>query len=180
MTSDDARRSLPRWRGLASHLLTSLGFSIATICATTPAVGQYNLDWFTVDGGGASGLTGGSFALSGTIGQPDAGVLTGGGFVLQGGFWQGGVVVTGIHDDGPGTMELPLVDRLYRATHGDRLRSCAGWRGAPRRVRRARSAREHPLCRQPAGGSSRARLERNRPDGGGGRERRLRRDDRRR
>ena len=33
--------------------------------------------------------TGGSFELSGTIGQPDAGVMTGGDFELVGGFWPG-------------------------------------------------------------------------------------------
>ena len=31
--------------------------------------------------------TGGDFELSGTIGQPDAGLLVGGGFTLTGGFW---------------------------------------------------------------------------------------------
>ena len=31
--------------------------------------------------------TGGSFELSGTIGQPDAGVAAGGAFELSGGFW---------------------------------------------------------------------------------------------
>ncbi len=33
---------------------------------------------------------GGDFELSGTIGQPDAGVMTGGDFELSGGFWHGG------------------------------------------------------------------------------------------
>lgn len=51
------------------------------------ASGQsYSIDWWTVDGGGGTS-TGGVFAVSGTIGQPDAGTMTGGGFVLQGGFW---------------------------------------------------------------------------------------------
>lgn len=31
--------------------------------------------------------TGGDFELSGTIGQPDAGMMEGGGFTLSGGFW---------------------------------------------------------------------------------------------
>ena len=43
----------------------------------------------TIDGGGAMRTIGGDFELSGTIGQPDAGVLTGGPFELTGGFWFG-------------------------------------------------------------------------------------------
>ena len=49
---------------------------------------SYNIDWFTVDGGGGVS-SGGTFSLSGTIGQPDAGRLTGGSFALEGGFWGG-------------------------------------------------------------------------------------------
>ena len=54
-----------------------------------PAFGQtnYTVDWFTIDGGGGTS-TGGSFTLSGSVGQPDAGAaMTGGGFTLVGGFW---------------------------------------------------------------------------------------------
>lgn len=50
----------------------------------------FDLSWHTVDGGGAMSATGGSFELSGTIGQADAGgPLTGGAFSLTGGFWPG-------------------------------------------------------------------------------------------
>ncbi|MCZ6651476.1 MAG: hypothetical protein O7D91_00385 [Planctomycetota bacterium] len=48
---------------------------------------DYDLSWYTVDGGGGTS-TGDGFILRGTIGQPDSGDLTGGGFVLRGGFWQ--------------------------------------------------------------------------------------------
>jgi len=51
----------------------------------TPAQ-SYELNWWTVDGGGGTS-TGGSYTLSGTIGQPDAGVLGGGTYTLIGGFW---------------------------------------------------------------------------------------------
>ncbi len=51
------------------------------------AAGDYDLTWFTVDGGGGTS-TGGGFVLTGTAGQPDAGELAGGDFVLRGGFWQ--------------------------------------------------------------------------------------------
>ncbi len=51
---------------------------------------DFDLSWWTIDGGGEMWTTGGDFELSGTIGQPDAGVTTGGDFELSGGFWHGG------------------------------------------------------------------------------------------
>ena len=48
-----------------------------------------DLTWHSIDGGGGT-ATGGLFELSGTIGQPDAGVtMTSGSFELTGGFWPG-------------------------------------------------------------------------------------------
>ncbi len=41
----------------------------------------------TIDGGGVMLSAGGEFELSGTTGQPDAGVMEGGDFTLTGGFW---------------------------------------------------------------------------------------------
>ena len=56
------------------------------VAATAPA--QLSLDWWTVNGGGGTSVsTDGTFALSGTAGQPDAGSMAGGNFFLQGGFW---------------------------------------------------------------------------------------------
>ena len=52
--------------------------------------GPFEIPKSTIDGGGGRS-TGGSFELTGTIGQPDAGQsLTGGNFRLSGGFWPGG------------------------------------------------------------------------------------------
>src|SRR5207245_8763204 len=45
-----------------------------------------DLSWLTIDGGGGTS-TGGAFAVSGTIGQPDAGASSGGNFAVAGGFW---------------------------------------------------------------------------------------------
>jgi hypothetical protein len=57
--------------------------------ATSVASGQYELSWYTIDGGGGrSG--GGPYSLTGTIGQPDAAYSTGGNYELLGGFWPGG------------------------------------------------------------------------------------------
>ncbi len=76
-----------------SEILTLAG--AALLIPMTLLAGTHEITWHTVDGGGASGSSasvGGSFALSGTIGQPDAvspaSPLMGGTFELVGGFWQ--------------------------------------------------------------------------------------------
>ena len=59
------------------------------LLALTPGLVQaqsYAIPWWTVDGGGGTS-SGGGYTLSGTIGQPDAGVMGGGGYTLTGGFW---------------------------------------------------------------------------------------------
>jgi hypothetical protein len=48
---------------------------------------QYSIDWYKVAGGGGTS-TGGTYSVSGTIGQHDAGgPMTGGNYSLTGGFW---------------------------------------------------------------------------------------------
>lgn len=62
----------------------------AFTAAQTAGPPTFDLSWRTVDGGGGTSI-GGAFAVSGTIGQPDAGpALTGGSYALSGGFWFGG------------------------------------------------------------------------------------------
>jgi len=63
-------------------------FSLFCICAPLASAQNYSIDWYTIDGGGGTS-SGGSFSLSGTIGQPDAGTLSGGDYTLLGGFWAG-------------------------------------------------------------------------------------------
>lgn len=50
--------------------------------------GDYDLAWWTVDGGGGTSR-GGVYTLTGTVGQPDAKVMTSNGYTLVGGFWSG-------------------------------------------------------------------------------------------
>jgi hypothetical protein len=72
----------------------------------------------TIDGGGASFVSAGSFILGGTIGQPDAGSLTAGQFNLLGGFWTGGAggVVSVEGDSLPFVSAAPpSVLRVYPA-----------------------------------------------------------------
>ena len=96
--------------------LTTRAVSILIACsapafAIGPSGGMYSIPWSTIDGGGVINSSGGSFTLSGTIGQPDAGAtMTGGSFSLTGGFWAG-------VDSGPpcpadlnGDGELDFVD----------------------------------------------------------------------
>lgn len=48
---------------------------------------NYTISWYKVSGGGGAS-TGGTYQVSGTIGQPDAsGAMTGGNYSLTGGFW---------------------------------------------------------------------------------------------
>ena len=71
-----------RTAGRTSLMILSLLF-VGTVVA------DFDIDWYTIDGGGEMFSTGNSFELSGTIGQPDAGLtLTGGTFELTGGFWK--------------------------------------------------------------------------------------------
>ena len=68
------------------------GLLLASIVLASGAQ-SYAISWWTVDGGGTTLFsTGESYALGGTIGQPDISAMSGGGFVLTGGFWQSGVI----------------------------------------------------------------------------------------
>jgi hypothetical protein len=74
--------------------LLSLGVAVGVSAGTgiggpsSPSAG-YALSWWTVDGGGHTRLSAGNYALGGTVGQLDAGVLAGPGYTLVGGFWGG-------------------------------------------------------------------------------------------
>jgi hypothetical protein len=69
--------------------------------------GRLEIPWHTIDGGGATLSTGGDFALSGTVGQPEGGAAFGDVYAVKGGFWKTAAVV-----DVPfSTVHLPLVVR---------------------------------------------------------------------
>jgi hypothetical protein len=51
--------------------------------------GDYRIDWYTIDGGGGGQSAGGTYVLTGTIGQPDAGFHSQTPYELLGGFWTG-------------------------------------------------------------------------------------------
>ena len=67
--------------------LTAIG--ILLFYSLLMASGGYSISWYTVDGGGATFLNGGSYRLGSTVGQPDAAASSGGSYSLNGGFWSG-------------------------------------------------------------------------------------------
>jgi hypothetical protein len=71
-------------------LLPAALLSLLASVALAQSGGGYDLTWNTIDGGGYTFSTGGGYALGGTAGQADAGVLSGGGYTLAGGFWPSG------------------------------------------------------------------------------------------
>jgi hypothetical protein len=64
----------------------------------TFATGPYQIDWYTIDGGGGTS-TGGRYVLTGTIGQPDAGYSADARYELLGGFWPGGAMLCIVYFD---------------------------------------------------------------------------------
>jgi hypothetical protein len=76
------------------------------VCVAAPAWAQHEISWFSVGGGGGH-ASGGGYELTGTLGQPDAGMLTGGDYTLGGGFWAGGATsVVGVRDAEPMAFRL--------------------------------------------------------------------------
>ena len=74
---------------IASITRLAVSTMLLIVLAESKANGQYEISWYTIDGGG--GLSsGGSYTLIGTIGQPDAAYSKGGNYELLGGFWPGG------------------------------------------------------------------------------------------
>ena len=65
---------------------TVLAAAFLLAAAASALSPNYSIDWFTIDGGGGTS-SGGSYSVSGTIGQPDAGSMSGGAYTLVGGFW---------------------------------------------------------------------------------------------
>jgi len=73
------------------------------LCIIMPASAlSYNIRWKTVDTGGGT-LAGGTYTLSGTVGQSNTQNSEGGNYSLSGGFWQGDNVMP----------EAVNVDRTY-------------------------------------------------------------------
>jgi hypothetical protein len=66
-----------------------IGIIFLTMIVSSNVNSEYEINWYTIDGGGGRS-TGGPYVLTGTIGQPDAAWSKGGNYELLGGFWPGG------------------------------------------------------------------------------------------
>jgi hypothetical protein len=64
--------------------LTVVGILSASTSLTLAQT--YDISWHTIAGGGGTS-SGGTYTVTGTIGQPAAGNLSGGAYTLTGGFW---------------------------------------------------------------------------------------------
>lgn len=75
-------------RSILAFILSTLAFPALILGIGIAVEGQQlELTRFTIDGGGVMRSTGGAFELSGSIGQPDPGILSSGTLELAGGFW---------------------------------------------------------------------------------------------
>ena len=64
----------------------------------------YSIDWYTVDGGAAMNISGGTYSLSGTVGQPDAGLtMSGGPYSLDNGLWS---LIAALQTAGPPRLTI--------------------------------------------------------------------------
>ncbi len=72
---------------LVSRAALLLLLSTLNLQPSTASGQSYSIDWYKVAGGGGTS-TGGTYSVSGTLGQHDAGgPMTGGNYSLTGGFW---------------------------------------------------------------------------------------------
>jgi hypothetical protein len=105
------------------------------ICGTTLATpelarAQLAITWYTIDGGGGTSA-GGSLIVSGTIGQPDAGVLSGGALSVEGGFWNT-AITTSCYANCDASTTPPILSAgdficfLARFRAGDPYANCDG------------------------------------------------------
>jgi len=94
-----------------------------------------SIDWYKVAGGGGTS-TGGVYAVSGTIGQPDAGpTMSGGNFSLTGGFWSlisvvqtpGAPLLTITRSNNTVTVSWPSPSTGFVLQQNNNANNVAGW-----------------------------------------------------
>jgi hypothetical protein len=114
---------------IAGLLLLALGASDGN------AQTNYSIDWFAINGGGGIS-TGGIYAVSGTIGQPDAGVpRSGGNYSLTGGFWSiiaavptpGAPALTVTHSGNSVMVLWPYPSSGWTLQQNGSLANVSGW-----------------------------------------------------
>jgi hypothetical protein len=102
-------------RGLAQSKTLRILVLLCLLTSTfiLSAWGQYSINWFKVAGGGGTSA-GGTYQVSGTIGQHDAGgPMTGGNYSLTGGFWS---VITVVQTPGAPRLTITFNSQLPTVT----------------------------------------------------------------
>jgi hypothetical protein len=100
-------------KALLAYLL-ALALSAVAAALAPGSRADFDIPWWSIDGGGEMWTAGGDFELSGTIGQPDAGaVMTGGDFTLTGGFWAAGPAGESCPADFDGDGDVDTADLLH-------------------------------------------------------------------
>jgi hypothetical protein len=119
------------------RLVAAAGAAVAVSPALAQTGGGYDLTWSTIDCGGSTGGSGGgTFNVSGTIGQPDAGTMSSGPFVVIGGFWSVTAPVPCYPNCDSSTI-IPILNVqdftcfLARFGNGDLYANCDGSTTAP-------------------------------------------------
>jgi hypothetical protein len=136
----DGERLAQSARGLAQSK-TWRCFLALIVIASFPLLSalaqSYSVDWYKIAGGGGTS-TGGTYQVSGTIGQADAsGAMTGGNYSLTGGYWSlinvvqmPGVPYLLIVPSGPNSVKILWPDpatNSYTLQQNANLTSAAGW-----------------------------------------------------
>lgn len=93
-------------RGIVHLVMLCALLALATTIVLAQSGGDYDLSWNTIESGGITFATGGSYRLGGTAGQADAATMAGGVYTLNGGFWAGWPAMRY-------RVYLPLVLRSY-------------------------------------------------------------------
>jgi hypothetical protein len=84
-------------------LLTAVAITLVGLGLHTVGAQSYSVNWYTIDAGGGTS-TNSAYAVTGTIGQPDAGaVLTDGFYKVNGGFWS---VIAAVTTPGAPTLRI--------------------------------------------------------------------------
>ena len=90
--------------------ITAFGVGIVTSASIAFAGSNFEIPSYSIDSGGGM-ISGGTFTLVGSIGQPDAGpTLSGSTFTLQGGFLAGSPVVPNCPGDVNGDNMVNFAD----------------------------------------------------------------------
>jgi hypothetical protein len=118
------------------QLALVLGFIILHSSFCLRALGQsYSLDWYKISGGGGAS-TGGTYQVTSTIGQADAGsAMSGGQYSVTGGFWSliavvqsaGAPTLTITHAGNSVTVSWPLGSGGFALQQNNSVANPAGW-----------------------------------------------------